>query len=77
MRFTYVDSYATQIGSVHISKCVVCMCVQLSKCCVVCVSVLQRGQYDLRKGGLFVLIWDRVRRVSSVVFIVFVLQCVL
>ena len=52
------------------------MWVQLKRCCVSCVWVLQRGpsgdgcklastlcKYNLRKGDLFVLSWASVRRV--------------
>ena len=77
------------MGSVHKSRVdiVVCMCVQLNKCCVVCVSALHMRQYgevcvfalnlckyDLRKGDLFVLRWARVRRVclGSVSSVVFI-----
>ena len=68
----------TPSGYVHksTSDSVVRMWVQLKRWCVSCVWVLQRGpsgdgcdlastlcKYDLRKGDLFVLRWERVRRV--------------
>ena len=49
-----VSTGATPTGSVHKSRGGrdVCMCVQLNCCCVVCVSVLQRGQYgDIYVGN--------------------------
>ena len=70
---------ATLKASVHKSRgdLVVCMCVQLNRCFVVCVSVLHKWQsgevcvftstlckYDLRKGDLFVLSWARVQRMK-------------
>ena len=66
--------------SVHKSRgdSVVHIWVQLKRWCVSCVWVLQRGhigdrcvlaltlcKYDLRKGDLFVLIWEMVRRVTQ------------
>ena len=72
------SSAVTLAGSVHKSRGdnVVRMWVQLKRCCVSCVWMLQRGhsgdgcvlvstlcKYDLRKGDLFVLSWARVRRV--------------
>ena len=72
------SSAVTPAGSVHKSRGdnVVRMGVQLQRCCVSCVWMLQRGhsgdgcilastlcKYDLRKGDLFVMSWARVRRV--------------
>ena len=72
------SSAVTPTGSVHKSRGdnVVRMWVQLKRLCVSCVWMLQRGhsgdgcvfasslcKYDLRKGDLFVLSWERVRRV--------------
>ena len=66
---------ATTTDSVHKSKgnIVVCLCVPVNRCCEVCVSVLQRGQYgkvcvfastlckyDFIKVDSFVLSWARV-----------------
>ena len=48
MRSAQVDNNdATSTGSVQKSRGdrVMCRCVQLNRCCVVSVSVLQRGQY--------------------------------
>ena len=63
----------TAAGSVHKSRGD--SVVQLMKCCVSCVWMLQRWhssdgcdlastlyKYDLRKGYLFVLSWEKVRR---------------
>ena len=72
------SSAVTPAGSVHKFRGdnVVRMWVQLKRLCVSCVWMLQRGhnddgcvlastlcKYDLRKGDLFVLSWERVRRV--------------
>ena len=74
------SSSLTPAGSVHKSRGdnVVSMWVHLRRWCVSCVWMLQRGnsgdgcvltatlcKYDLRKGGLFVLSWARVRRSIS------------
>ena len=62
------SSSITLAASVHKSwgNDVVRMWVHLKRWCVSCVWMLQRGNsgdYDLRKGNLFVLSWAWVRRV--------------
>ena len=88
MRFSQVtskDDTPTRSGHKSRGDRVVCMCTQLNRC-VVCVSVMQCGQYgevsvfaltwckyDLRKGDLFVLSWTRLRQVCRGVFLLWCL----